>query len=217
MMNVTFDKLSAMDFEQRSSKPELQGMTSRRINLGLDLAYAPSKITSQNPTEHELDLLFEAMYDDYIGGQLSDATRTDVDELPQQQHVQQQDDQAQLQYETVADNVNDVLFDDNTFKNPFAPPSTSAAETSTSDRRTLTTSFDKESATDRWGNVQLRFVREAMKPSNVKESMTNPGWIDLMQEELFQFERLDVWELVSLLDKIKPLTLKWLFKNKLAE
>ncbi|GKD12863.1 hypothetical protein Tco_1197270 [Tanacetum coccineum] len=140
---------------------------------GLDLTYAPSKITSQNPTEHELDLLFEAMYDDYISGQLLDATRTvptalaiqnlqtpnasttmthstptttnsssqaltipntsqDVNELPQQQHVQQQDDQAQLQYETVDDNVNDVLFDDNTFKNPFAPPSISAAETSSS-------------------------------------------------------------------------------------
>ncbi|GJZ49265.1 retrovirus-related pol polyprotein from transposon TNT 1-94 [Tanacetum coccineum] len=32
--------------------------------------------TSQKPTEHELDLWFEAMYDDYIGGQMSDAPRT---------------------------------------------------------------------------------------------------------------------------------------------
>nr|GEW50264.1 hypothetical protein [Tanacetum cinerariifolium] len=36
---------------------------------GLDLTYAPSTITTQQPTEDELDLLFEAMYDDYIGGQ----------------------------------------------------------------------------------------------------------------------------------------------------
>nr|GFB53216.1 retrovirus-related Pol polyprotein from transposon TNT 1-94 [Tanacetum cinerariifolium] len=35
----------------------------------LDLTYAPSIITTQQPTEGELDLLFEAMYDDYIGGQ----------------------------------------------------------------------------------------------------------------------------------------------------
>ncbi|GJY02623.1 hypothetical protein Tco_0360775 [Tanacetum coccineum] len=107
-MNVTFDELSAMSFEQHSSKHELQGMTSRHIT----------------------------MYDDYIGGQSSNATRTipaapgtqnlhtpnvstttidfdptptnsstqaptipktshDVDELRQQQpHVQQQDNQA---------------------------------------------------------------------------------------------------------------------------
>nr|GFC83047.1 hypothetical protein [Tanacetum cinerariifolium] len=36
-MNVSFDELLAMAFEQRSSKPELQSMTSRHISSGLDL------------------------------------------------------------------------------------------------------------------------------------------------------------------------------------
>ncbi|GKD59837.1 retrovirus-related pol polyprotein from transposon TNT 1-94 [Tanacetum coccineum] len=75
-MNVTFNELSAMDFEQSSSKPGLQSMTSGQISSGLDLTYAPSTITTQKPTEGELDLLFEAMYDDYIGGQPSAAPRT---------------------------------------------------------------------------------------------------------------------------------------------
>ncbi|GJR47613.1 retrovirus-related pol polyprotein from transposon TNT 1-94 [Tanacetum coccineum] len=35
-----------------------------------------------------------------------------------------------------------------------------------------------------------------------------------MKEELLQFKRLDVWVLVPLLDHVKPLMLKWLFKNK---
>nr|GEW72340.1 reverse transcriptase domain-containing protein [Tanacetum cinerariifolium] len=43
---------------------------------GLELTYAPSTITTQKPTEGELDLLFEAMYDDYIGGQPSATSRT---------------------------------------------------------------------------------------------------------------------------------------------
>nr|GFC97644.1 Gag-Pol polyprotein [Tanacetum cinerariifolium] len=68
-MNVSFDELSSMDFKQRSSKPGLQSMTSGQISLELDLTYAPSTITKQQPTEGELDLLFEAMYDDYFGGQ----------------------------------------------------------------------------------------------------------------------------------------------------
>nr|GFC32781.1 hypothetical protein [Tanacetum cinerariifolium] len=67
-MNVLFDELSAMAFEQRSSKPGLQCMTSGQISSGLDLTYAPSTITTQQPTEGELDSLFEAMYDDYFGG-----------------------------------------------------------------------------------------------------------------------------------------------------
>nr|GEW64266.1 putative mitochondrial protein [Tanacetum cinerariifolium] len=75
-INVSFDELLAMSFEQRSSKPRLQSMTSGQISSGLDLTYAPSTITTQQPTEGELDLLFEAMYDDYIGGQPSAASRT---------------------------------------------------------------------------------------------------------------------------------------------
>nr|GEZ90392.1 ribonuclease H-like domain-containing protein [Tanacetum cinerariifolium] len=43
---------------------------------GLDLTYALSTITSQQPTERELDLWFKAMYDDYIGVQPSATTRT---------------------------------------------------------------------------------------------------------------------------------------------
>nr|GFB32253.1 Gag-Pol polyprotein [Tanacetum cinerariifolium] len=53
-----------------------------------------------------------------------------------------------------------------------------------------------------------------MEPKNVKEAMTDPTWIESMQEELLQFKRLDVWVFVPASDNIKPLTLKWLFKNK---
>nr|GEV93647.1 retrovirus-related Pol polyprotein from transposon TNT 1-94 [Tanacetum cinerariifolium] len=75
-MNVKFVELSAMAFEQRSLKPELQGMTSGQISSRLDLTYASSIITSQKLTEYDLDLLFEAMYDDHIGCRPSAATRT---------------------------------------------------------------------------------------------------------------------------------------------
>nr|GFA48566.1 hypothetical protein [Tanacetum cinerariifolium] len=54
-MNVTFDELSAMAFEQSSSKPRLQSMTSGQISSGLDLTYAPSLITTQQPTEGIID------------------------------------------------------------------------------------------------------------------------------------------------------------------
>nr|GEW35254.1 hypothetical protein [Tanacetum cinerariifolium] len=75
-MIVTFDELSAMAFEQSSSKPGLQSMTYGQISSGLDLTYALSTVTTQQPTESELDLLFKATYDDYIGGQPSATPRT---------------------------------------------------------------------------------------------------------------------------------------------
>ncbi|GJQ94215.1 retrovirus-related pol polyprotein from transposon TNT 1-94 [Tanacetum coccineum] len=39
------------------------------------------------------------------------------------------------------------------------------------------------------------------KPNNFKQAMTEPLWIDAMQEEIHEFERLQVWELVPCLDK----------------
>nr|GFC01420.1 hypothetical protein [Tanacetum cinerariifolium] len=83
-MNVSFDELSAMAFEQHSLKPRLQCMTFGQISLGLDLTYAPSTITKQQPTEGKLDLLFEAMYDDYFGGQPS----VTVEKVPPAQEPQ---------------------------------------------------------------------------------------------------------------------------------
>nr|GFA27469.1 hypothetical protein [Tanacetum cinerariifolium] len=53
-----------------------------------------------------------------------------------------------------------------------------------------------------------------MEPKNVKEAITDPTWIESMQEELAQFKRMDVWMLVPIPDNISPLTLKWIFKNK---
>nr|GEU52461.1 retrovirus-related Pol polyprotein from transposon TNT 1-94 [Tanacetum cinerariifolium] len=40
------------------------------------------------------------------------------------------------------------------------------------------------------------------KPKNFKQAMTEPSWIDAMQEENHEFKRLQVWELVSCLDKV---------------
>nr|GFD40859.1 Gag-Pol polyprotein [Tanacetum cinerariifolium] len=55
------------------------------------------------------------------------------------------------------------------------------------------------------------------KSKNIKEAMANSAWIESMQEELHQFDQLDVWELV-----VRPLCtnvigLKWLWKNKRDE
>ncbi|GKG16700.1 retrovirus-related pol polyprotein from transposon TNT 1-94, partial [Tanacetum coccineum] len=40
---------------------------------------------------------------------------------------------------------------------------------------------------------------------------------EAMQEELNEFERLEVWELVSRLDRVMIITLKWIYKVKLDE
>nr|GFC41805.1 retrovirus-related Pol polyprotein from transposon TNT 1-94 [Tanacetum cinerariifolium] len=157
------------------------------IGLGLNLTYALSTITTQQPYEGELDLLFEAMYDDYIGGQPSTIARTDVDEL----------------------NPN-AMFDGNTFINLFANLSTSAAASSSHknvDPSNMHTFYQPYPHEFQWTKDhpleqvigepsrpvvtrnQLRSDGDmcmyalsvsSMKPKNVKEAMTDPAWIDSM-------------------------------------
>nr|GEZ03935.1 hypothetical protein [Tanacetum cinerariifolium] len=164
-INVSFDELLAMAFEQRSSKPGLQSMTFVQISSGLDLTYASSTITTQQPSEGELDLLFEVMYDDYIGGQPLATGRI----LPAQEPQ---------------------------IREPSRPILT---------RNQLRSDGDM---------FMYALSMSTMEPKNVKKAMTDPAWIDSMQEELLQFKWLDVWVLVPAPDNIPPLTLKWLFKNK---
>nr|GEW75498.1 DNA-directed DNA polymerase [Tanacetum cinerariifolium] len=227
-MNVSFDELLAMAFEQRSSKPRLQSMTSGQISSGLDLTYAPSTITTQQPSEGELDLLFKAMYDDYIGGQPSATVRTVLDAHELQ--VRQTSTTSTLTADTAptptilssyatnipitsqdVDELNpNAMIDGNTFVNPFANPSTSAAESSSSqniDPSNMHTFYQPYP-------YEFQWTKDHPMEQNVKEAMTDPTWIESMQEGILQFKRLDVWVLVPTPDNISPLTLKWLLKNK---
>nr|GEX59229.1 retrovirus-related Pol polyprotein from transposon TNT 1-94 [Tanacetum cinerariifolium] len=55
------------------------------------------------------------------------------------------------------------------------------------------------------------------EPKNIKGAMADSAWIELMQEELHQFDRLDVWELVDRPLCTNVINLKWLWKNKRDE
>ncbi|GJU09833.1 retrovirus-related pol polyprotein from transposon TNT 1-94 [Tanacetum coccineum] len=56
-----------------------------------------------------------------------------------------------------------------------------------------------------------------VEPKNFKQAMTEPSWIDAMQEEIHEFQRLEVWELVSCPDKVLLIKLKWIYKFKTDE
>nr|GEY67567.1 hypothetical protein [Tanacetum cinerariifolium] len=55
------------------------------------------------------------------------------------------------------------------------------------------------------------------EPKNITEAMADSAWIESMQEELHQFDRLDVWELVDRPLCKNVINMKWLWKNKRDE
>ncbi|GJW86748.1 retrovirus-related pol polyprotein from transposon TNT 1-94 [Tanacetum coccineum] len=131
---------------------KMESWNTEIVRLDLAQSSAPSIIKSQKPTERELDLLFEAMYDDYIGGQPSTASRNtpaapapqvlqapttsttiaDTASTPTNSSSQVAHSPKTLHNKTVADNFPNAMFDGGVFENLFAPPSTSAAESSSS-------------------------------------------------------------------------------------
>nr|GFA20643.1 putative ribonuclease H-like domain-containing protein [Tanacetum cinerariifolium] len=57
----------------------------------------------------------------------------------------------------------------------------------------------------------------SVEPKTYKEALTQACWIEAMQEEHNEFERLEVWELVPRPDKVMVITLKCIYKVKLDE
>ncbi|GJR39710.1 integrase, catalytic region, zinc finger, CCHC-type containing protein [Tanacetum coccineum] len=57
----------------------------------------------------------------------------------------------------------------------------------------------------------------SVEPKNFKQAMTEPSWIDAMQEEIHEFQRLEVWELVPCPDKVILIKQKWIYKVKTDE
>ncbi|GKB61988.1 retrovirus-related pol polyprotein from transposon TNT 1-94 [Tanacetum coccineum] len=186
-MNVTFDELLAMDFEQRSSKPGLQSKTSGQISPGLDLTYALLTITSQKPTERELDLLFEATYDDYIGGQPSASPRT----APTAQAPQVL--QTPTTYKTTADST-------------LTPTNLSSQSHNTPNTSQVVDELEPQP------HAQQQDDQAPLQTKIVADNVPN----DMIDGNTF-INPFAPPSTIPPSDNIKPFTLKWLFKNKLDE
>nr|GEW89991.1 hypothetical protein [Tanacetum cinerariifolium] len=57
----------------------------------------------------------------------------------------------------------------------------------------------------------------SVKPKSYKYALTKSCWIEAMQEELNEFEHLEIWDLVPRPDRVMIITLKWIYKVKLDE
>nr|GEV33422.1 hypothetical protein [Tanacetum cinerariifolium] len=232
-MNVTFDELSSMAFEQNSSRPGLQGMTSGQISFELDLTYVSSTITPQRLSERDLDILFDPLHNEYLGGRPSEAPRTihvapviqnlqaTQFDVQSQQHAQQQGNRTPSPSVSTADNVPNAVFEGDLFVNPFATPSTESVVSSTqyvhpSNMHTFYQPYlhDYQWTKDHpleqvigepsrpvMTRNQLKtdgdmciyaLTVSILEPNSVKESLTDPAWIESIQEELHQFIRLDM-------------------------
>ncbi|GJV88598.1 putative reverse transcriptase domain-containing protein [Tanacetum coccineum] len=60
-------------------------------------------------------------------------------------------------------------------------------------------------------------VLSKVEPKNFKSAVTEDCWFQAMQDEIYEFDQLDVWELVPPPDCAMIIALKWIYKVKLDE
>nr|GEV02216.1 Gag-Pol polyprotein [Tanacetum cinerariifolium] len=92
---------------------------------------------------------------------------------------------------------------DDEFTNPFCIPAQEEAESSSHN-------IDPEMC-------MYALTVSTAEPKNIKEAVADFAWIEAMQQELHQFDRLQVWELVDKPFGKTIIKLKWLWKNKKDE
>jgi len=101
-----------------------------------------------------------------------------------------------------------VIHSKNSFKYKSSHPEEQIIGNKDSPRRTRSHFRPEESALGLLSMIEL---------SKVDEALTDDGWILAMQDELNQFKRNDVWDLVPKPEHNNIIGTKWVFRNKLNE
>ncbi|WP_375619067.1 reverse transcriptase domain-containing protein, partial [Bartonella sp. AC134YNZD] len=65
--------------------------------------------------------------------------------------------------------------------------------------------------------VQYFCYTSILEPKNVIEALKDENWVNAMHDELAQFSRNEVWELVPRPTNVNVIGTKWIFKNKSDE
>ncbi|GJT47971.1 retrovirus-related pol polyprotein from transposon TNT 1-94 [Tanacetum coccineum] len=223
-INVKFDELTAMASEHDCLEPELQ----RFIN------HNSSAEEINTPSKEDLDNLFGPMFEEYFEKTFSD---TPINSAAQPTQNHEYSPSTSLINEADEFNQEDSAYSNgNSQFVSYNPPSREEIESSnvqnfhqvqpsthiwTKDhpldqvigdpskpvmaRQRLHTNFEV------W---MYALTVSTIEPKNIKEAMTDHSWIESMQDELNQFERLQVWELVPRPEGKNVIALKWLWKNK---
>nr|GEU43273.1 hypothetical protein [Tanacetum cinerariifolium]GEV01189.1 hypothetical protein [Tanacetum cinerariifolium] len=185
---------------------------------------ASDHVTGTVTTSNELDLLFSLMLDELLNGSTQvvsksfDVTTADAPNQCQQQHTTPLNTQTtpestcqvptQAPTVTSTENINQAeTIIENAHDHPLEQvirnPSQSART-----RRQLESDGEM---------CMFAHTVSQTEPKNIKEAMADSAWIESMQEELHQFDRLDVWELVDRPLCKNVINIKWLWKNKRDE
>nr|GEX17635.1 Gag-Pol polyprotein [Tanacetum cinerariifolium] len=148
---------------------------------GISCSQQESKIDTTVSSQQELDLLFGPLYDEFFNAGTSSVNKSSspIDNSKQRDTPPTTNIPSSTEPKNPT-NANVKENDDNQAKNefinPFRTPVNKVAESSSHN-------IDPEMC-------KFALTVSTVEPKNIKEAMTDSAWINAMQEELHQFDRL---------------------------
>nr|GEX95128.1 hypothetical protein [Tanacetum cinerariifolium] len=207
-------------YEQSSSGPTLNEMTSATISSGL-MPKPSSSTPYVPPSRNNWDLLLQPLFDELLTPPPSvDPPAPEVIALivvviPPVQDVST-NSPSSTTVDQDAPSPIEHMGNDSLFGVPI-PEVASAQSSSTVSPHTIMQSYHQIPHHNSKWTKDNPLDNIIVKPNTYKDALTQSCWIEAMQEELNKFERLEVWELVPRPDKVMVITLKWIYKVKLDE
>ncbi|GJT39596.1 retrovirus-related pol polyprotein from transposon TNT 1-94 [Tanacetum coccineum] len=204
IIHVQFDELTEhMAHVHITTGPEPILMTRGQISSGL----VPNPVPAAPyvpPTNKDLDILFQPMFDEYF-------KPPSVERLIPPAFA--------IQVLVVSDGTPSFTTIDQDAPSTSHSPSSSEVQAHILHQGvavgpTFEDNPFAQADNDPFVNV---FALEPIKPKNFKTVVTEPCWFEAMQEEIHEFDRLQVLELVPKPDYVMIIALKWIYKVKLDE
>ncbi|GJQ97320.1 retrovirus-related pol polyprotein from transposon TNT 1-94 [Tanacetum coccineum] len=203
--DIDFDELTAIASEHSSLEPVLHEMTPTTISSGL-VPYPPPLTPFVPPLRTDWDLLFQPLFDELLNPPSS------VDR-PTPEVIAPISEVVAPELAASTGSPSSITFD----QDAPSPKNKSEASSSSDVIPTIVQTVAPNSKhVNKWTKDHpLDNIIVELK--NYKNALTQACWIEAMLEELNEFKRLEVWELVPLPDKVMVITLKWTYKVKLDE
>nr|GFA22209.1 retrovirus-related Pol polyprotein from transposon TNT 1-94 [Tanacetum cinerariifolium] len=183
-----------MASEQRSSGPSLNEMTPGTISSGL-VQKSSSSASYVPPSRNDWDLLSHMGNDPLLG--------VSIPEVTFEQSSSTESPQSNVQPNHPMTHHNSKWTKDHPLNNIIGQLSRPISTQLQLHEQALFCNYDA--------------FLTSVEPKTYKEALTQACWIEAMQEEINEFERLEVWELIPRPDKVMVITLKWIYKVKLDE
>ncbi|GKE63623.1 retrovirus-related pol polyprotein from transposon TNT 1-94, partial [Tanacetum coccineum] len=193
-IHVDFDELTAMASEQFSSGPEPKLLTPGTISLGL-AQNIPSSTPYVPPTKNDWEILKQPMFDEYLNPPPCVDLQVPAVIAPEPAVS------TSTPSSTTIDQ--DAPFTSTSQTTPEPPYPVIPLDVEEADHDIEVAQMDNSPCVD-FTILELIYEESSFQ-------------IEAMQEEINEFERLEVWELVPRLDRVMIITLKWIYKVKLDE